>query len=176
LSPFWTFLPYPSLPYTRPFELSSPSISFLHATLELSSHIRFFSTHGSSSPRLNSSSPFRLLSTHKLGSPKPNSQSPSISSLCTSQVPLTWFLVPFSSPFYTRVESPPTQFLVPLSSPLCMGWVLLRPILSPPSFSFPCTNRVPPDLIPVHLSMLQVHGSQHEALVCAWMSYKYGRA
>lgn len=108
---------------------------------------------------------------------------PSISSLHMNQVPPNPILDPLLSPLYAQVEFPLTWFLVPqpnycppFVSSLRTNWVPLNPILGPPSISFPCTGRVPSNLIPVHLSMLQVHGSQLEVLMHAWMSYKYGRA
>jgi hypothetical protein len=85
--------------------------------------------------------------------------------------------LPCLSPLYTRIGFPTTQFLPPffISFPL-IGQVPLDPISGPLSVSSPCIGQIPLNLILVHLSMLQVHGSQREALTRAWMSSKCGKA
>jgi len=48
-----------------------------------------------------------------------------------------------------------------------------QPIFAPPSISSLCMERT---LIPICLFVLQVHGSQREALTYVQMSCKYGKA
>jgi hypothetical protein len=58
-------------------------------------------------------------------------------------------------------------FACKLGSPQC--------IFTPPSISSLCTSQVPPNSIPIHLFVLQVHGSQHEVLTHVRMFCKYGK-